>query len=106
RSDINIICESLGYAPEELPLPTSVKQKISSDDDGNNNRAKKTSGRRGKRSGGGRQNKRSKSTKPKRGKSSQNLKELPRPTFDQLEGGRTGKKKKKGLFGFIKKLFD
>ena len=105
RSDINTICESLGFAPEELPLPTSVKQKISSDDDGNNGKTKKSSGKRGKRSSG-RQNKRSKSTKPKRGKSSQKLKELPRPTFDQLEGGRTGKKKKQGLFGFIKKLFD
>ncbi len=106
RSDINTICDSLGFAPEELALPTSVKQKISSDDAGNNGKAKKSSGKRGKRSGGGRQNKRSKSTKPKRGKSTQKLKELPRPTFDQLEGGRTGKKKKKGLFGFIKKLFD
>jgi hypothetical protein len=40
-------------------------------------------------------------------KGSRKLHGLPRPTFDQLEGGRTGKKKeeKKGLVGFIKKLF-
>ncbi|MCC5941324.1 MAG: DEAD/DEAH box helicase [Balneolaceae bacterium] len=101
RNDINTICDSLGYAPEELPLPTTVKEKITSND----NKPKKGSGKKGKRNTS-RSNKRSKPGKPKRGKSNQKLKELPRPTFDQLEGGRTGKKKKKGLFGFIKNLFE
>ena len=104
RSDINTICDSLGYAPEELPLPTKVKEKISP----NNDKPKKSTAKRGKRSGG-RSNSRSKSTKQKRGKGHKNkqtLKELPRPTFDQLEGGRTGKKKKKGFLGFIKNLFE
>ncbi len=104
RSDINTICDSLGYAPEELPLPTKVKEKISP----NNDKPKKSTAKRGKRSGG-RSNSRSKPTKQKRGKGHKNkqtLKELPRPTFDQLEGGRTGKKKKKGFLGFIKNLFE
>ncbi len=101
RSDINTICESLGYAPEELPLPKTVKEKVSSE----KSKPKKEKNSRGKRAAGGK-NKRTQSAKPKRSKSSQKLKELPRPTFDQLEGGRTGKKKKKGFLGFIKNLFE
>lgn len=94
RSDINSICKSLGYAPEEIPLPKSVKDKLSSRD--------KPKPKRGKGRG--------KSNKQKQKRSGRKLHELPRPTFDQLEGGRSGKKKKtkeqKGIIGFIKKLFD
>ncbi|MDX1640845.1 MAG: DEAD/DEAH box helicase [Balneolaceae bacterium] len=93
RSDINAICKSLGYAPEEIPLPKSVKDKLSSRD--------KSKKKRGK--GRGKPSKRKK-------RSARKLHELPRPTFDQLEGGRTGRKKKKkekkGIIGFIKNLFD
>lgn len=93
RNDINTICKSLGYAPEEIPLPKSVKDKLSSRD--------KSKQKRGK--GRGKPSQRKK-------KSGRKLHELPRPTFDQLEGGRTGKKKdkkeKKGIIGFLKNLFD
>lgn len=99
RSDINAICKSLGYAPEEVPLPKSVKDKLSTR--GKKSKSKSKRGGRGK--GRGRSNKKKK-------RSGRKLHELPRPTFDQLEGGRTGKKKKKkekkGIIGFIKNLFD
>lgn len=106
RSDIQSICNSLGYAPEEVPLPKKVKEKVSS---------KRSSGSK-KRNASGKGKGKHKNTstfkkKPKqkkRGKKKRSkLEGLPRPTFDQLEGGRTGsKKEKKGFFGFIKKLFD
>ncbi len=96
RNDINTICNSLGYAPEEVPLPKTVKEKLSGD--GSNGQPKKTKRGNGKPKAG-------KSSWPKK-KAPKKLDELPRPTFDQLEGGRTGKPKKKGLFGFIKKWFE
>ncbi len=96
RNDINTICNSLGYAPEEVPLPKTVKEKLSGD--GSNGQPKKTKRGNGKPKAG-------KSSRPKK-KAPKKLDELPRPTFDQLEGGRTGKPKKKGLFGFIKKWFE
>jgi len=99
RSDINTICKSLGYAPEEVPLPKSVKDKLST-------RGKKS---KSKNKRGGHGKSRGKSNKKKK-RSAHKLHELPRPTFDQLEGGRSGKKKekkeKKGIIGFIKNLFD
>lgn len=98
RSDIKTICKELGYAPEEVPLPKSVKDKLSS-----RGKSKSKNKRGGRGKGRGRSNKKKK--RPAR-----KLHELPRPTFDQLEGGRTGKKKKKkekkGIIGFIKNLFD
>lgn len=98
RSDINTICKSLGYAPEEVPLPEAVKEKISSV----KSQPKKVTSKRGSRG----KVKQTSPNKQSRAKSSKKLHGLPRPTFDQLEGGRTGKKKKKGLIGFIKNLFD
>lgn len=99
RSDINAICKELGYAPEEVPLPKTVKDKLSS-------RGKSKS----KNKRGGRGKGYSRSNKNKKKRPARKLHELPRPTFDQLEGGRTGKKKKKkekkGIIGFIKNLFD
>ncbi|MDR9410155.1 MAG: ATP-dependent helicase, partial [Balneolaceae bacterium] len=90
---------SLGYAPEEVPLPKSVKDKLST-------RGKKS---KSKNKRGGRGKSRGRSNKKKK-RSAHKLHELPRPTFDQLEGGRSGKKKekkeKKGIIGFIKNLFD
>jgi superfamily II DNA/RNA helicase len=101
RSDIKDICKSLGYAPEEVPLPKSVKEKISSPKSGSPQNKQRGKGRHGRGKG-------KRSTGHKRKKSVRKLNELPRPTFDQLEGGRTGKPKKeekKGVLGFIKKLF-
>lgn len=93
RSDINQICKSLGFAPEEVPLPKRVKEKISS---------------RGKSSSKSKKGKKRGKPKKKQKKSGRKLHELPRPTFDQLEGGRSGKKKKKpkkGILGLLKNLF-
>lgn len=97
RSDINTICDSLGYAPEEIPLPKSVKDKVST--------RGKTKSKPKKGKGHGKP-----SGRPKKKRSGRKLNELPRPTFDQLDGGRTGKKKeekpRKGILGLIKSLFD
>ena len=96
RSDIKTICSSLGYAPEEVPLPEKVKDKISSR--GKSKQPKKKSkGGRGK-----------KQPRKQHGQKGRNLSELPRPTYDQLEGGKHGKrdKEKKGLIGLIKKIFE
>lgn len=100
RSDIETICKSLGYAPEEVPLPKAVKQKVDS-------KAKPKPSKNGNQKKGKQKksHKASKRSRPKTKKGSMKINELPRPTFDQLEGGRTGKSKKKGLFGLIKKIF-
>jgi superfamily II DNA/RNA helicase len=106
RSDIQSICKSLGYAPEEVPLPKEVKESSKKKPNSKKSRSGKSQGGgRNSRSGGGRQK------RPKIGsgkKTGPNLDALPKPTFDQLEGGRSGKKKqeeKKGITGFFKKLF-
>lgn len=99
RGDIKAICKSLGYAPEEVPLPKSVKDKISTGKKGKGNNKK-----RGKPRGKGQEQGKKRGSKKRE---SRKLHGLPRPTFDQLEGGRSGKKnkKEKGLVGFFKKLF-
>jgi len=98
RGDIQTICKSLGYAPEEVPLPKSVKDKISSDKKGKKKTNKQPKSRNNKRGKSKKRDSRQKESGKHHG--------LPRPTFDQLEGGRTGKKKEeKGLVGFFKKLF-
>lgn len=95
RNDINTICSSLGYAPKEVPLPKSAKEKLSKNDaNGQPQKSRRANGK----------TKPPKKLKPKK-KSPKKLDELPRPRFDQLEGGRTGKTKETGIFGFIKKLF-
>ena len=103
RGDIKQICESLGYAPEEVPLPKSVKEQVSKPDkkstrrSGSNNKQKKGKPKPKPKSKQKRQKKEEKKT---------GLDALPRPTYDKLSGGRTGKKKeKKGIKGFFKKLF-
>lgn len=91
KGDIKSICNSLGYAPEEIPLPKSVKEKK----------------KRGPKKSRKRQD-RQKYQKHKRKQPSGELTELPRPSYDKLSGGRSGKKEeseKKGIFGFLKKLF-
>jgi superfamily II DNA/RNA helicase len=98
RGDIQTICKSLGYAPEEVPLPKSVKDKVSSDKKGKKKSSKQSKSRNNKRGKSKKRNNRQKESGKHHG--------LPRPTFDQLEGGRSGKKKEeKGLVGFFKKLF-
>ncbi|MEX0895032.1 MAG: DEAD/DEAH box helicase [Balneolaceae bacterium] len=104
RSDIREIIEKLGYAPEEIPLPDSVDKKISRKRGGDKSKSKKKSG----------QKSRDKKQKPKRSRPSASKKSktesisgLPRPSYDKLSGGRSGKKKeeKSGITGFFKKLF-
>ena len=103
REDIDTICKSLGYAPEEIPLPKAVKQKVSGQDKKDNQASKsKSSSRNSKKKPS---NKGPKKKRQAPHKSKLNINELPRPTYDQLDGGRTGKTQKKGLVGFIKNLF-
>ena len=106
RGDINTICESLGYAPEEVPLPKGVEEKKESSPKESPKKSKPSQrSQRGskQRSSGKQKGKGKRQQSPK--KRSKEIDGLPRPTFDQLEGGRTGKKKKTGVVGFIKKLF-
>jgi superfamily II DNA/RNA helicase len=99
RSDIQSICDSLGYAPEEVPLPKGVKAKA--EKKGKSTGRSKPRNQKKSRSGG-RTNK-----KPREKQKGRKMKGLPRPTFDQLEGGRTGDRsdEKKGIVGLIKKIF-
>ncbi|MEX0647400.1 MAG: DEAD/DEAH box helicase [Balneolaceae bacterium] len=97
RGDIRSISKSLGYAPEEVPLPESVNKKATP----SKSKVGKTQ-RRGNQKG---KQKNKRSSPPPRKKQDKPYNELPRPTYDQLSGGRSGKQKKKGLVGFIKKLF-
>lgn len=119
RSDINTICDSLGYAPKELPLPKEVKEQGNSGSSSKKGRqsngkqkkhgsSNKGRGKRGSRGGRGKQGK-SKRSGSKGRNGDEKYKGLPRPTFDQLDGGRTGKQQEKeekiGIIGFFKKLF-
>jgi len=99
RSDIQSICDSLGYAPEEVPLPKGVKAKA--EKKGKKSSGKGKSDKQKKSRSGGRPK------KPREKKKGRKMKGLPRPTFDQLEGGRTGDRsdEKKGIVGLIKKIF-
>lgn len=99
RSDIQSICDSLGYAPEEVPLPKGVKAKA--EKKGKKSSGKGKSDKQKKSKSGGRPK------KPREKKKGRKMKGLPRPTFDQLEGGRTGDRsdEKKGIVGLIKKIF-
>lgn len=114
RGDIKTICKSLGYAPEEVPLPKSVKEKASSTKTKKSKPASKSKPKpkpKKKSSRDDRDKRDSGRGKKKRGSrsrtSEKKLGGLPRPTYDGLSGGKTGNKEdeKKGLVGFIKKLF-
>jgi superfamily II DNA/RNA helicase len=108
RGDIKEICSNLGYAPKELPVPKDVQEKKS-------DKKKETNGKSKKSSKSSKKSTQSKShSKPKQKKkryprqSSGEPEGLPRPTFDQLSGGRKGKEKddeKSGVVKFFKKLF-
>lgn len=101
RTSIQSLCESLGYAPEEIPLPESVKEKVSAKS--KSSRRRRASSGKGKRPSSDRNASRKKKTKKKE----KPYKGLPKPTFDQLEGGRSGtpEKEKGGIVGFFKKIF-
>lgn len=104
RGDIKEICSNLGYAPKELPVPEEVKEKKTDKKKSSKDKSKKSSGK----------SKKSKSKPSKKKKrsprtsKSEKTEGLPRPTFDQLSGGRKGKEKedeKSGVVKFFKKLF-
>lgn len=105
RGDIKEICNNLGYAPEELPVPKEVQQKKTEKKKSTNGKSKKSTGKPKKSKS------RTDQKKKKRSSRSQDQSKpggLPRPTFDQLSGGRQGKEKdeeKSGVVGFFKKLF-
>jgi len=108
RKDIKEIIEELGYAPEEIPLPESVKKdKKQKTAKGKQKKKGKGNGRGDRKQAAGKKQSRP-SKKPRRpGSSEDEPIGLPRPSYDKLSGGRSGKKKKqeKGILGFIKKLF-
>ena len=99
RSDIHSICDSLGYAPEEVPLPKGVKEKAEKKGKSSSGKSKPRNQKKSRSSG--------RSKQPREKKKGRKMKGLPRPTFDQLEGGRTGdqSEEKKGIVGLIKKIF-
>jgi superfamily II DNA/RNA helicase len=99
RKDIKEIIEELGYAPEEIPLPESIEER---------KKNKRGSGKKGKKRGAGKKQSRHKKKKPRPKPKDEPAMGLPRPSYDKLSGGRTGKKDKKeekGVVGFFKKLF-
>ncbi len=92
KEDLARISEEINHSPGEIPLPEKVKEKKK----GNKTGSKKRS--TGKKP----QNSKKKTNRPPRQKAKQN--ELPRPTYDGLSGGRDGDSK--GVFGWVKKLFN
>ena len=132
QKDFDQIVKALGIKLEELPLPEDVQKKIqnrkkSQGKGKSDNGSRPKQNRSNNRKGGGKPNKqksnqnkgRSGGKKPHQKKGQQPKKkfkpeessELPRPNFDQLEGGEKQRKKpetkekKKGVVGFFKKLF-
>jgi hypothetical protein len=103
------IIQDLGYAPEEIPLPEIVtKKKDHKTGKGKQNKRGKGNGRGDRKRAAGKKQSRP-STKTRRpGSGDDKPMGLPRPSYDKLSGGRSGKKKKKqekGIIGFFKKLF-
>lgn len=109
QNDMDTISSSLGRAPEEIPLPKAVKKKIDpAEEEKSKKPSKKPTSDSGKAAKNGRQGRgkgNSSRGRHKPAKTEKKLHQLPRPTYDQLEGGRSGKKEKKGVLGFIKSLF-
>src|SRR5699024_10153911 len=76
RNSIQSLCDSLGYAPEEIPLPESVKEK--GPGKATTSKPKQKTPRKGQRTP-------RQSPKKNRAKKKETpYKGLPRPTFDQL----------------------
>lgn len=93
QNDIRQLENELGQAPQELPLPDKVKQKLK----------ERKKGGGGKKSRGGKE-------RPKQGKKQkkeENKMELPRPSYDKLSGGRKGDQEdeRTGVVEFFRKLF-
>ncbi|MEX2573830.1 MAG: DEAD/DEAH box helicase [Balneolaceae bacterium] len=104
RSDIRGIIEKLGYAPEEIPLPESVKTKKEKKGSSETKRgSRKQPGKADQKQKRGKADSPGNSHSPKRGTAG-----LPRPSYDKLSRGRSGQKEKEeeaGIIGFFKKLF-
>lgn len=94
RSDINQLKNELGEAPDELPLPDEVKKKMKQRQTNRSPGRGKVKKGKGRGHGNGRK-KREKKDELK----------LPRPSYDKLSGGRSGKKDDSGVIKFFKKLF-
>ena len=113
RGDIKEICNSLGYAPKELPVPKEVQQKKTDKKKSSNGKNKKSLGKISKTKSKNKSHSSNKNRSEKKKRSPQTqiqdkTEGLPRPTFDQLSGGRKGKEKddeKSGVVKFFKKLF-
>ncbi|TVQ66355.1 MAG: DEAD/DEAH box helicase [Balneolaceae bacterium] len=105
QKDMSTISSSLGHAPEEIPLPKAVKKKITPVESEKKSPKEPKAKSAGKQKTGGKPRNKSSRKSSKPANSDTKLRQLPRPTFDQLEGGRSGKKEKKGIFGFIKGFF-
>lgn len=139
--DIHDIINDLGYAPEEIPLPESVRSDRAEEEADGTARRRAAASRRsefsGKREEAPAQSRESRSRErqqrqqPGTGRSTSGRGQggrgkrpgrphhpssrpavtegppvgLPRPSYDKLSGGRTGKSEKGGIFGFIKRLF-
>jgi len=99
RSDIDEIINELGYAPEEIPLPKSIKKQGHGSEGKGKGKKQKRQTVRSTRS-----SKQKREPRPQK----ESPMGLPRPSYDKLSGGRSGKKKKEektGVVGFFKKLF-
>lgn len=125
RDDINAISKEIGSEPAELPLPEKAKEKLKERSKSNNNKSKNNRGRGRSKS---KNKKRSDNTSGSRGKPKRSSRrsskkkrgsepELPKPSYDKLDGGRHGsgqgeeekdknkKKEKGGVVKFFKNLF-
>ncbi len=98
KQDMNAIVKDIGHPPTEIPLPVEIVEKKSTRK--NKPTKKSTTGKGSKRTA-----KQDKGNfKPKKRSYKPNLKrELPRPNYDGLSGGRDGESR--GMFGWLKKLF-
>ncbi|MEX2351025.1 MAG: DEAD/DEAH box helicase [Balneolaceae bacterium] len=117
RGDIREIIENLGYAPEEIPLPeeakkreegrTSDRSKGGTAQKGRDNKEKRKQQAKEKRGRPSRPSRSSESGSQDVEEGSDSTLDLPRPSYDKLSGGRSGKEKGEsgGITGFIKKLF-
>ncbi len=94
KEDLARISEEIKQTPSEIPLPEQVKEKKK----GNKSGSKK-------RSTGRKPNHQKKNVK-KSARKKVKQDELPRPTYDGLSGGRDGDSNSKGVFGWVKKLFN
>ncbi len=103
KEDMDRIVAEAGYPPVEITLPDEIKEKKQ------NKKAAKKSPSPKKAKPSAKPTRRAKEEKPKRGERRKPAKrgatkELPRPSYEGLSGGREGKDSG-GVFGWVKKLF-